>query len=612
MIHASVERGGSRFPLVATLVVAAGAAVAFVLWTLPNWQVFSRAVGEFATLWQIPANRRVMVVLVVKICSPLEVALLLAGYAWLWSTLKPYALQWATTFRPDSTSTLPISALPHSWETPGRRPFVRTAGQGHHPFVGSQAQGRPAFPTWPRQASSSMQAVRTPMHEPGAPTPHATLSLPITPVPEAEARDERGQADPQPQAENGEQGLHQVADVVEVAGAAPQDEVSDVCGPSAVEAGEQGTPGEQASLTVTASESAPLITITLLKAVSMTLHAPGGLSRDISFQFNNRRVQLLAYIACQRGQKVHRDRIVEEVFGHGKPDEQASPQQLTDAFDSHRKFLRTDLRRATRALNQQAGEQVLPLDLSLFANGHELWWLADGVKALDLDAVETEHRVIEQARRGGLLSARIPDFVKAACDRLLAAYTGDFLQDLLTQSPGDFDPWVSSWARKPFTLYRDCYLQALWYSAEYELQAGRTLASQNVGGASEGARQHEQYSRAAQHYSRYAERAVDNRFDTKLTFGKAGREPGERVIMSERALRRCLMLYGILGSTDLVDQTYASYARHMKRISSEAWQPSPQTLSDLQEARSRTSAYRLPAQTVTHEVGLPPLERADH
>src|SRR6266849_5002949 len=58
------------------------------------------------------------------------------------------------------------------------------------------------------------------------------------------------------------------------------------------------------------------------------------------------------------------------------------------------------------------------------------------------------------------------------CDRLRKAYAGDFLANLLHESPEE----VSSWVRKPFTLYSDYFLQAVLYAAEYELRVGQQLA----------------------------------------------------------------------------------------------------------------------------------------
>ena len=149
----------------------------------------------------------------------------------------------------------------------------------------------------------------------------------------------------------------------------------------------------------------------------------------------------------------------------------------------------------------------------------------------------------------------IPQAIKQACDRLRKAYAGDFLADLLQESPEE----VGTWARRPFTLYRDYFLQAVLYAAEYELRAGQQLADEHLddegeAGEEQRRRQRAHYSRAAQLYRTYAMRACDSRFDLKVTFGGSGRAHGERVDMSERTLRRCITLYGILASTHMVNQ----------------------------------------------------------
>src|SRR5438552_15577287 len=158
---------------------------------------------------------------------------------------------------------------------------------------------------------------------------------------------------------------------------------------------------------------------------------------------------------------------------------------------------------------------------------------------------------------------------------------------------------MGTWARRPFTLYRDYFLQAVLYAAEYELRAGQQLADEHLAGEGEAAeerrkRQRAHYSRAAQLYRTYAMRACDSRFDLKVTFGGSGRAHGGRVDMSERTLRRCITLYGILGSTHIVNQVYSAYYKLMNMISAKAWEPSKETLQDLQGSQAQTNAYCLP------------------
>ena len=167
--------------------------------------------------------------------------------------------------------------------------------------------------------------------------------------------------------------------------------------------------------------------------------------------------------------------------------------------------------------------------------------------------------------------------------------------------------------RKPLTHYRDYFLQALLYAAEYELRTGQQLADEHFddeGEAAEAPRklQRAHYSRAAQLYRTYAMRSSDSHFDLKVTFGGSGRAHGERVDMRELTLRRCITLYGILASTHMVNQVYSAYYKLLKTISTRAWEPSKEALQDLQGAQAQTNAYRFPARVMSHEPPPPHLE----
>ena len=165
--------------------------------------------------------------------------------------------------------------------------------------------------------------------------------------------------------------------------------------------------------------------------------------------------------------------------------------------------------------------------------------------------------------------------------------------------------------RRPFTLYRDYFLQAVLYAAEYELRAGRVadehLDEEGDAAEEQRRRQRAHYSRAAQLYRTYAMRC-DSRFDLKVTFGGSGRAHGERVDMSERTLRRCITLYGILGSTHMVNQVYSAYYKLMKTIQPRPGSPAKRRSQDLQGAQAQTNAYRFPARVMSHEPPPPHLE----
>ncbi len=66
--------------------------------------------------------------------------------------------------------------------------------------------------------------------------------------------------------------------------------------------------------------------------------------------------------------------------------------------------------------------------------------------------------------------------------------------------------------------------------------------------------------------------------------------------MSERALRRCVVLLGAMGKTDRINQVWSQYLSKMRSASDGRWQPSRETLADMQAAQARTSAYRFAEQ----------------
>ncbi len=105
----------------------------------------------------------------------------------------------------------------------------------------------------------------------------------------------------------------------------------------------------------------------------------------------------------------------------------------------------------------------------------------------------------------------------------------------------------------------------------------------------------EHYSRAAQFYQTYAMSACNTRFDTKVIFGARG-ESSERVGMSERALRRCVVLLGTLGRTELINQIWSAYSTQMRSVSDQRWQPREETQADVQATLAQTNAYRFAAQ----------------
>src|SRR5579885_293103 len=66
------------------LVIGLVGILAFVLWTLPNWREFWNNVSQFPALWQIPANRRTILYLTIKVASPLLIMGIVGIVVWLY------------------------------------------------------------------------------------------------------------------------------------------------------------------------------------------------------------------------------------------------------------------------------------------------------------------------------------------------------------------------------------------------------------------------------------------------------------------------------------------------------------------------------------------------
>ncbi len=295
--------------------------------------------------------------------------------------------------------------------------------------------------------------------------------------------------------------------------------------------------------------SEPVISIRLLKDVSMRINVPGGEHVVVPLTLNAKRVQLLTYIAWRRGELISRDKILEHVFGWGLADEDATEDKLSERFESHKKLLRKKIREVvTEYVNRPAGKEVIDPDLDPFVSDSGFWGLADCCRVDDLDLLETNYKVLALARKDGKLVDEIPEDVWEACEQLIANYPGDFLESLLKKFPSEFRSWQGrrSWVRKPYTQFRDYYLDALWYTAEYEWRMGLRYGDNGMEmGEANLRKQQEYFGRAAQKFQSYAMYSCNSKFDSKVTFGPHG-EYGERVGMSERALRRCVVLLGAM------------------------------------------------------------------
>src|SRR5258708_15442640 len=508
--HSSFFANRKLPPLIPSLVVGAVFLLALLFLTVPNWGEFSRSVSQFPILWQVSSNRREIIFLVIRVCSPLLLAAIAGACCWLWYTIKAYLRQ----------------------ETPPEH-------------VQPQGPMLPSSPVGQRKASVSSIKESGKSVEP---------SLPSTPIPPFLSNASAGQDSLQNTWQEAE-GEEEHPDLGESAQEMPPDRSSaghSIAPTSAPE--DLELPMEEMVPGADGAHHPVYGTIAVLKDLSLTLHVPGGKSYRVPLHLNAKEIQLIAYLAWlhgqSKGQTISLDKLREHIFGYGRADEDATPKKLQDALDSAKKEIRRQIRLATLQVNKEVGYEAIPPNLDIFAIRNKRYGLLEVCFVSDLAIIEAQHQIIQQAFDDGLLVDSVPEAIKEACDRLRKAYPGDFLADLLHESPEE----VSAWVRKPFTLYRDYFLQAVLYAAEYELRAGQQLADEHHSGEGEAAeeqrkRQRAHYSRAAQLYRTYAMRACDSRVDLKVTLGGSGRAHGERADMSERTLRRSITLYATRART---------------------------------------------------------------
>jgi hypothetical protein len=567
--HSSFFGNRKLPPLIPSLVIGAVFLLALLFLTVPNWGEFSRNASQFPTLWQVISNRREIIFLVIRVCSPLLLAVIAGACCWLWYTIKAYLRQ----------------------ET----------SPAHVQLHGSMLPSTPV-----EQRSSTTPSMRETLQR-------VEPSLPLTPIPPV-LFDTSADQDSTQHTRQEEEREEEHAELGESTQEQSPFWTRAALGITPTTAAENlEIPMQEAKTDADTAHPPVYIAITVLKELSLTLHVPGGKSYRVPLHLNAKEMQLVAYLAWlhgqSKGQTISLDKLREHIFGYGRPDEDATPKKLQDALDSAKKEIRRQLRLVAQHVNQEAGNEAMPPNLDIFAIRNKRYGLLELCFVSDLSIIEAQHQIIQQAFDDGLLVDSVPEAIKDACDQLRKAYAGDFLADLLHESPEE----VGSWVRKPFTLYRDYFLLAVLYAAEDELRAGQQLADEHLDDEGETAeerrkRQRAHYSRAAQLYRTYAMRACDSRVDLKVTFGGSGRAHGERVDMSERTLRRCITLYGILGSTHMVNQVYSAYYKLMKTISAKAWEPSKETLQDLEGAQAQTNAYRFPAKVMPHEPPPPHLE----
>lgn len=332
------------------------------------------------------------------------------------------------------------------------------------------------------------------------------------------------------------------------------------------------------------------ITITLLKTITMTLHVPGSKKTyPVTLDdLNGKALQLIAYIARHLGRKVSLGDMRNDVFGSDEMD----TNQVQEALNTAKREIRKRMNQAVERATSDMGKEVFPPNLDIFELAKKKYWLPRHCLVTDLTVIEEQHRIIDLAESTNQLVNSVPEYVYAACNALIKAYTGDFLEDLLVGDPYSFDPSTDSWARGPFTQFRDYYLQATLYTAEYERKRGDASTVP--------AEQREHYAKAGRLFALGAtaacnEKVFDGMFDMKVSFSSApGRRHGPHVLLSEQLIRRATALYGKIGATILVRRAYSTYEQQMLLVSNNVWTADPETLRDLEAAMEQTGAYRFP------------------
>jgi len=345
------------------------------------------------------------------------------------------------------------------------------------------------------------------------------------------------------------------------------------------------------------------IVLSLLKRMQVKLLAPDGTTWEVKLRGgkNAIRLILLAYIAWRKGESVDRDKLLTHVLARGSRQDMDTI-QLSEAFDAAKKYLREDLKRAVSEINKQAGQELIsPQSIDFFSNEPGFYWLHQSCRVTDLEEIEKHYRIIRMARKDGLLDEKldgsIPDWVIESCQQLIGAYCGDFLEELIGKFPEEFGSWV----KEPFTLYRDMYLDALWIMATHESALGRNSFSEYLTNEKNEEQRRHHRAKAAQLFYDYALYAMSKRADSKLKFAYRAGKDGERVIMSERAIRRCAVELGKIGKTDMIDQVYLSYKDRMSSLSEGHWKPNLETERDVADAKRQTNAYRFSTQMPTKD-----------
>jgi hypothetical protein len=290
------------------LVMVAGGILAVIVWTIPNWAMFWGHLSQFPALWQLPENRRTIIALFIKILAPIPIMGILGIGTWI------------------------VSLMQMPQETKAEREqtrFTAPALAQSEPRITSATALMPTQQRPPQSYTSAQLSLPR-----SSLTPAKRVPDPVTPLPPVLL--EPGAFHQQEQAQEHPEASFQSAEQE------PPPVREDAPASSTVSAGEVAPPLILSSSWEAASH--PLISIRLLKDVSMTINVPGGGHVVVPLSLPAKRVQLLAYIAWRRGELIDRDKILEHVFGWGLSDEEATQDKLSERFESHKKLLRKKIK----------------------------------------------------------------------------------------------------------------------------------------------------------------------------------------------------------------------------------------------------------------------------
>ncbi|GCE22215.1 hypothetical protein [Dictyobacter kobayashii] len=191
------------------------------------------------------------------------------------------------------------------------------------------------------------------------------------------------------------------------------------------------------------SETPKPVTLTLLKQIRCWVRADDGTSVEVKLRGGENAIRLiqLAYIAWRQGNSVDRDKMLTYVIARGKRRDM-NTDQLGEVFDAAKRYLRQDLDRAIKDLEKN--DHHVADDVDFFSNEPGFYWLHSSCRVIDLEKIEEQYNVIKIARKEGVLDEKlngtIPNWVVEACQNLIDAYPGDFLQSLIEKFPRNLAP----------------------------------------------------------------------------------------------------------------------------------------------------------------------------